>query len=342
MVPPLKKAELNDRYINIARSLVDFMDGYFNIEYYGLENIPIGSRFVWTHNHSGWPSLDAVVIGKKIGEANQQHTGTFDPGLAFWHDLVTKLPVVGEIVKGFGGISIKDLEHYNHWQEHQIFVTPAEGEAGNFKSSFKSRYKLAPFRSGIGRIACLGQVKFLLPVSIMGPEESFPNLGTIRIPFKKMTEVVNQVPALRTLSKKWSKKYSKDFLIPVLLPIQGIPISWYVHFHKPIDISFLTKKADTNTYQRDLYQEISKLARTKIEADLNMRNLLRTPFRLKVPSWNSQVNPVIFNGLGKILDGIEDRTVPKFNLNQWAYGNAGQKDYSDNLIHLKDFRRKTG
>ena len=73
-----------------------------------------------------------------------------------------------------------------------------------------------------------------------------------------------------------------------------------------------------------------------------MRNLLRTPFRLKVPSWNSQVNPVIFNGLGKILDGIEDRTVPKFNLNQWAYGNAGQKDYSDNLIHLKDFRRKTG
>ena len=276
-------ARLDSKTRERVRVLVDFLDGYFNIAYHGTENIPAGSRFVWTHNHCGWPSLDALVIGKKILDINHQATGEYESGLSFWHDLVARSPVVGGVVERLSGLSIKEVASYPYWQEHKIFATPAEGEEGSFRSSFGQRSTLTEFKSGIGRIACLGKAQYILPVSIIGPEESFPAMGRARIPVKKLLAYMEGHARFERLHGLVSRVSQKDLFLPFLLPLQGLPFSWYVRFHPPVDISSLVSRSDPSKFDKKTYKKIGQKAKEVIGKDLEREYESRRRFQYKKP-----------------------------------------------------------
>ena len=274
---------LNPKAAEAVRFLVDVLDGYFQTEYYGLENIPLGEKFVWTHNHSGWPSLDGLVIAKKISEENERHNGTSECGLGFWHDMVASAPLLKNVIENMGCLSIKEIDQYPFWDEHNIFITPAEGEEGNFKSSFSSLYKLAPFKTGIGRIACKGNVKYLLPVSIYGPEESFPVMTSIKIPISKISKASFKSKPMELFRKNFARVFKGDLTIPVLFPIQAIPIKWKVQFHPPINISRLVKNQQKDEFDKATYKKISAKAEKVIAADIESESQKRENFHVIMP-----------------------------------------------------------
>ena len=215
---------------DLVRLWVDVLEGYYQIQWEGEENLPLGERFLWTHNHSGWPSVDALVIAKKIYENNLEKTGEKEAGLAFWHRLVMGSPL-GPVLRHLQGMSIEDIDSYSCWQNHKIFCTPGEGEEGNFKSSFNKLYQPARFRSGIGWIACKAGVRYVQPVTILGPEESFPVIATLRLPFSKIRQWLPYNQILLGIRSKLMEFQHKDVLIPLLAPLQGIPVQWQVRFH---------------------------------------------------------------------------------------------------------------
>ena len=330
--------EPNQKLIEALKPIFELIEGYFNLEVHGQENIPIGKRFVWTHNHTGWPSLDALVIGKQISDKNFAVNKKYGGGLAFWHDLMTKAPIVKHLIAGLGGLSIADLESYPHYKEHMIFATPGEGEEGNFKSSFTQRYQMTRFRSGVGRIACNAKVDYLLPVSIVGPEESFPNFGNIRIPIRDFLGQLGNDELSRWIRKKVQKISSRDILIPIIAPIQGLPFKWRIYFHRPIDISDLVAKSGATVEQdREICQEIARLAEKVIASDLKMQTAVRTPFKPVFPKVLPVAGKLLKQGSLRAIDALESRLRESEKFKKWAYG---QPSNDGEMAEVIDFPRK--
>ena len=320
------EAKIDPTIVRPVSVLSDFLEGYFNIQYHGVENIPFGDRFVWTHNHCGWPSLDAFVIGKKIFDTNLKENGVAEGGLAFWHDITVRTPGLGRLVQKLGGVSINEISTYSHWDKHSIFATPAEGEEGSFRSSFSKKSQLVPFKAGIGRIACKGKVRYILPVSILGPDESFPVLKATRIPIRKLLKKLESKNGAEAICKTIAKVSKRDVLIPWVMPLQGIPVSWYVRFHPPIDISKLVARADPDIYEKDIYLSIARKAQESIEADLIMQSQIRKKFHIKMPSLTPGSKKALKGRFFDGLDRLESLLLTRFDKEEWAYGASQVRD----------------
>lgn len=277
-----KPVQIDPQFGKAVSKLVAAMEGYFNITYSGLENIPIGQRFIWTHNHSGWPSLDSVVIGKKIAEVRAQHGEPLDPGLGFWHDIVINAPVIGPLIRRLGCIGIHELAGYPFLENHDVFAIPAEGEAGNFKSSFRGLYRLSRFKAGIGRVACRAEVPWILPVAITGPEESFPLWGRLRIPTRELRRRCRDLASRLGFKDPGNWLYHKDILLPLLFPLQGLPVDWRVHFGKPVTVAHLVA-GERPGFDQVCYRRIAQVAMAAVYD--NLQSLLEgyRPYRLARP-----------------------------------------------------------
>ena len=311
----------NTLLIHSLSPIFELIEGYYNISFSGIENIPIGERFVWTHNHSGWPSMDALVIGKKIMEVNYKKTGEIDGGLAFWHDLVAKSPILKPLIQSLGGISIGEIENYQHYKKHKIFATPAEGEEGNFKSSFKERYKIQKFRSGIGRIAIAAKADYVLPVTIIGPEESFPNFGNIRVPIKSLLSQLSDEQIAGWIKKRIKKVTHRDILIPLIAPIQGLPFEWQIKFHKPINIKQLIKQSG-KTLEKDkvICRQIAKKTEKVIATSVNEQILNHRPFRPSIPKIRKGFFSAITRNFGLTADWVESKILVSQKAKKWSFG----------------------
>ena len=257
-----------------------FAKRYCRLEVKGRENIPIGSRFLWTHNHSGWIALDAILIGHLIACQNDaekfnwtvdrmgplSHVKHFtsnrlpgDWGVTFWNNTLMGVPGISRLLGVFHGLPVEVLKHPEKLLSYRIYATPAEGEEGNCKSSFTDLYKLSRFRHGIARVALSAKVDYISPAVIVGPEESFPCLGR----FGLLKNVIGTI-------------------LPVPLLMPPIPVKWVVKFLPPVEMSQFHKENKINLtkeYKLELLDKITETFRERIENALKNELVGRKAFR---------------------------------------------------------------
>lgn len=255
----------------------------FHLQVYGFENVPLGDRFLYTHNHSGWVAIDSLMIGANLAVSNKIETldlalldpnlrrifekfklGTGDFGVTFWNKQLLDLPLVGNFIKFIHGYPAKGLSQNEAFKDFRIFATPAEGEEGNCKSVFKSLYKTQRFKKGFARLALECELDYIVPVAILGPEETFPSLGPIRF-FKKTLGTILPLPA----------------------PIFPIPVEWEIHWLPPIKLTEYLKRYQKSHRHEDrlaicdeISNDVQARIQDKLDESVGMRSLF-CPWPLK-------------------------------------------------------------
>jgi 1-acyl-sn-glycerol-3-phosphate acyltransferase len=153
------------------RVLLDFFYRYwFRCEVEGIENVPAQGGALLVSNHSGALPPDAPMIGKAIKE---EHTHPRPLNITVEH-----------FFKGYPGFSVllpkigcvpahpANVHRLLHDEEQLVLVFP-EGRKGTEKL-YKDRYRLRRFgRGGFVEAAMRAQAP-IVPVAVVGAEESAP------------------------------------------------------------------------------------------------------------------------------------------------------------------------
>jgi 1-acyl-sn-glycerol-3-phosphate acyltransferase len=155
----------------IARTIYDPVYRYwFRAEWEGLEHIPRSGGALIVANHAAAIPSDAPVIMHGI------ETELLRPVYGLAENLLRALPLVGTIWSCVGGVAAHPENAYRllHDDRQLVLVFP-EGTKGTGKL-YRDRYKLHRFgRGGFIEIAMRSGVP-VVPIAVMGAEESMPIL----------------------------------------------------------------------------------------------------------------------------------------------------------------------
>src|SRR3954467_15695593 len=153
----------------IARRLYDPMyRHWFRVEWEGLEKIPTDGGALLVANHAGAIPSDAPAI--MHGIETELHRPVY--GLAEY--IFREVPVVGTLWSRVGGVTAQPDNAYRLLREQdQLVLVFPEGTKGTSKS-YSERYRLRRFgRGGFVEIAMRAGVP-VVPIAVMGAEESMP------------------------------------------------------------------------------------------------------------------------------------------------------------------------
>ncbi|MEZ0373356.1 MAG: 1-acyl-sn-glycerol-3-phosphate acyltransferase [Candidatus Sericytochromatia bacterium] len=180
--------------------------GYFRLEVTGLEHVPADGPLVFVANHAGWMALDALMLSLVMHDrlGRQPHIAV--------HELLLKLPVY-PLIKDLGLFPAQWLSDPEELpaQIRDLLVFP-EGEEGNFKP-FWQAYRMQGWHCGFVRAALEREAR-VVPVAVVGGEESTPALGSLGI------------------LKPWL-----GIALPLPIPLPPLPTRWKISFLPPLDVS---------------------------------------------------------------------------------------------------------
>lgn len=157
-----------------ARTLFQpIYEHWFRAEWEGLEKIPAEGGALLVANHAAAIPSDAPVIMHGI------ETELERPVYGLADEMFKKLPVVGTMWSRTGGVLAHPDNAYRllRSQQQLVLVFP-EGSKGPGKT-FNERYRLRRFgRGGFVQIAMRAGVP-VIPIAVVGAEESMPTLANI-------------------------------------------------------------------------------------------------------------------------------------------------------------------
>ncbi|MER5726872.1 lysophospholipid acyltransferase family protein [Streptomyces sp. NPDC002138] len=151
------------------RLLEWFIDDYFRLDVLGLENIPAEGAAVLVSNHSGAWGLDAFVFQKALTRALRRPMSVLAAPLVF------RLPVLGVYATKKGAVPIDSRVGTERLNNGELVAVFPEGISG-LEKPFRDRYQLQPFSAGFA-VAAIRSGAPVIPVAIIGAEESSPKLG---------------------------------------------------------------------------------------------------------------------------------------------------------------------
>jgi 1-acyl-sn-glycerol-3-phosphate acyltransferase len=190
---------------------------YFRVDTAGMDNIPLDGRALLVANHSGLLPWDGLMVGTAVLTEHPAQRlvrslyGNVVPALPYFSAFVTRLGQTMATVEN----GTRLLE-----QEELVAVFP-EGYKGAGKP-FKQRYQLARFgRGGFIRMA-LNTGTPVIPVSIVGAEET--NIVLTKLPIGSSTSNLPYLPI--TFGFPWLG----------LLGFVPMPTKWYIDFGEPISM----------------------------------------------------------------------------------------------------------
>lgn len=188
---------------------------YWRVQVTGMENIPDEGRALLVCNHSGQLPWDGSMVGAAVynEHPNQRLVrtlyATWFPTLPFLSAMFTKLGQV--LANEENGVRLLE-------QDQLVAVFP-EGYKGVGKL-FKERYRLARFgRGGFVRMA-LKTGASMIPVSVVGAEETYISLA--------------KAPGIAKMIGFPYFPISPTFPWLGLLGFIPIPTKWYIDFGEPI------------------------------------------------------------------------------------------------------------
>ncbi|MFI5044976.1 MAG: lysophospholipid acyltransferase family protein [Acidimicrobiales bacterium] len=156
---------------SVARQIYDpIYRRWFRVEWEGLEKIPADGGALLVANHAAAIPSDAPVIMHGI------ETELERPVYGLADNLFRKMPVVGTLWSRLGGLPAHPDNAYRLLREQkQLVLVFPEGTKGPGKL-YSERYQLRRFgRGGFVEIAMRAGVP-VVPIAVMGAEESMPTL----------------------------------------------------------------------------------------------------------------------------------------------------------------------
>ncbi len=219
---------LDQEVLDTVKPFFDFLHKiYWRVETTGLENIPESGRAMLVSNHSGQLPWDGAMVGLSVYNSHPAHRlvrtlyATWFPTLPFFSALFTKLGQA--LATEDNGIRLLE-------QDELVAVFP-EGYKGVGKL-YKDRYRLARFgRGGFIRMALKTQAP-IIPVSVVGAEETYISLA--------------KSPMLAKLVGFPYVPISPTFPWLGLLGFVPLPTKWYIDFGDPIPMDVYGSSAEDN------------------------------------------------------------------------------------------------
>ncbi len=207
---------LDREYLNTVQPFFEFMyKSYWRVSTTGIENIPEAGRAMLVSNHSGQLPWDGAMVGLAVMLEHPAQRlvrtlyASWFPTLPFFSEMFTKCGSV--LANEENGIRLLE-------QDELVAVYP-EGYKGVGKL-YKDRYRLARFgRGGFVRMA-LKACAPIIPISVVGAEETYISLG--------------KSPTVAKMIGFPYFPFSPTFPWFGLLGFVPMPTKWYIDFGQPI------------------------------------------------------------------------------------------------------------
>lgn len=192
---------------------------WWRVEVEGIGNLPGQGRTMIVANHSGtvFP-FDAIMIGTAI---QKLHPHPRWPR-AMVLDWVFELPFVSYLMRRLGAVPAHPANLSRLLGEEEAVMVFPEGVKG-FGKPFSERYRTQRFGRGGFVEEALRTGTPIVPVAVVGAEETYPKLGEIG-PLARLTGAP-YIPLTPTF--------------PLLGPLGLIPLPsrWRIIFLEPLDLS---------------------------------------------------------------------------------------------------------
>lgn len=226
---------------------------YWRVETTGIENIPEEGRALLVVNHSGQLPWDGAMVGAAVYNEHPDQRivrtlyASWFPTLPFLSSIFTKL-----------GQALATVENGTRLleQDELVAVFP-EGYKGVGKL-FKDRYRLARFgRGGFVRMALNTQAP-MIPVSVVGAEETYISLA--------------KLPSVAKMIGFPYFPISPTFPWLGLLGFVPLPTKWYIDFGEPIEMDAYEPDSASNlVLVSQLADQVRNLIQQMIYARLKVR-----------------------------------------------------------------------
>jgi 1-acyl-sn-glycerol-3-phosphate acyltransferase len=220
---------------------------YFRVEVRGLDNVPSEGRCLLVANHSGTIPFDGIMLRLAVRREHPLHRDV--RWLA--EDVIFHFPFLGSFTSRVGAVRACQENGERLLRHDALVAVFPEGMKGIGKL-FKDRYRLQRFGRGGFVKLCLRTRTPIVPVAIVGGEETNPMLARVEyltralgVPYLPVTPTF---PALGPLG---------------LLPA---PTKWKIMFGEPIDLeSYGAESADDEV----LVGRLTERVRGAIQATLD-------------------------------------------------------------------------
>ncbi|MGC8460271.1 MAG: lysophospholipid acyltransferase family protein [Candidatus Dormibacteria bacterium] len=220
-------------------------DHYWRVDVSGVENIPLEGGALLVSNHAGVFPFDAAMIKVAVlSEGPSRHVR------ALVADWMFNTPFLSWFIRRAGQTLGHPDDTFRLLSGHQLVLVFPEGIRGTGKP-FSERYRLRRFgRGGFVEAAARAHVP-IIPVSVVGSEETYPMLG--EVPYLNKLMGVPYVPITPTL--------------PLLGPLGLVPLpsKWSIHFHPPIQTDTLVS---TGASRAADIMDVTELVRRTIQDGL--------------------------------------------------------------------------
>lgn len=188
---------------------------YFRVETRGLENVPDEGGALIVANHSGTIALDALMTAVALRDHHpaQRFLRMLGAGLVF------RMPVISPLARKSGTTLANSSDAERLLASGELVGVWPEGFKGIGKP-FSDRYKLQRFGRGGFVAAALRTGVPIIPVSIVGAEETYPMIGN-----------------MKTLARLLGLPYLPVTpTFPLLGPLGLVPLpsKWLIQFGTPI------------------------------------------------------------------------------------------------------------
>lgn len=206
-------------YEQKARSVLEFVyTRYFRVETTGIDRVPSHGRCLLVANHSGTLPLDGVMLKTAV---KLEHASPRD---VRWltEDFIYHMPYLGSMMNRLGAVRACQENAERLLAKEQLVAVFPEGVKGIGKL-FSERYRLQRFGRGGFIKLCLRTQTPIVPVAIVGAEETNPLL--FRVEYLSKALGLPYIPITPTF--------------PALGPLGLLPAptKWQIHFGEMIDFS---------------------------------------------------------------------------------------------------------
>lgn len=209
------------------KPMLDFLyTKYFRVETSGIGSVPTSGRCVLVANHSGTLPLDGVML--KAAVKREQGAAAGRDGNAgrdvrwLTEDFIYHMPFLGGAMNRLGAVRACQENAERLLMKEALVAVFPEGVKGIGKL-FSDRYRLQRFGRGGFIKLCLRTGTPIVPVAVLGAEETNPLLFKIEHLSKALG--VPYVPVTPTF--------------PLLGPLGLLPAptKWRIQFGEPLDLS---------------------------------------------------------------------------------------------------------
>jgi len=193
---------------------------WFRVETRGLDNVPDEGAALLVANHSGTLPIDALMTSLSLLDHHpaRRHLRLLAA------DLVFRLPVVAPLARKSGNTLACNSDAERLLSGGELVGVFPEGFKGIGKP-FSERYKLQRFGRGGFVSAALRTGAPIIPVSIVGAEETYPILA-------------NAAPLARLLGLPYLP-ITPTFPLLGPLGLLPLPSKWIIEFGEPIETASL-------------------------------------------------------------------------------------------------------